>query len=399
MRHKLLLFVLVFAGALLMASCNNNSDDVKKVSKHLLTGKAQKGPFAIGSKVSIFELDESFSQTGKVFTTTIIDNEGTFEQRNMNFNSQYVEIRVDGFFFNEVRGVTEQSTLTLTSLANLSEVDNVNVNILTTIERPRILYLIENEALSFSDARQKAHSEVINIFTSDERQTPNSDQLSINSNAQLLAISSIAMGWHPVSDITSLITSMAADIQKDGVLNDEKIKSELRTNYAGLNVADILGNLSKHGLSYTYSEEDLQRELDNFDFVSQDYPLEKIEYPEIGTYGENVLAKNDGDELQIGEYSFTSLNGYAPLKIVVTSNDIEWYMNIIRDNWEWTTYKSGNGSSPNQQTFTVSNPSLKSDLQFIVTEQGSLTFTSYEFGSSTPTQQKTLIFQKSDLLE
>ena len=394
MKHNFLSVIALVACTLLIVSCNQNPVELQKVNKTVLTGKAQKGPLAIGSKVSIFELDEEFGQTGKVFTTTIVDNDGSFEQRNMQLNSQYVELTAEGYYFNEVKGRIEQSALTLTALSDISDVSNVNINILTTIERPRILYLIEKESMSFQDARLKAHAEVMEIFGMNENSNQNSEQLSINNNAQLLVISSIVMGLRPTSDVTSLITSIATDIQKDGILDDDDIKSQLRTNFIGLNVADLYANLSKQRISVDYTQEEIQNGLALFDEVSRDYSLESIEYPVTGSYGDNILAMADGEEVNVGEYSFAAVNVWAPLKIVVTSNDIEWYMNIIKNNWDWTKYVSGSGDTPNSQVFTVTDPNQKSDLQFIVEQPGSLTFTFYEFGSSVPTQQKTLLFVK-----
>ena len=386
--------IIILTVIILFTGCNNINLEVRNVDKAKLSGKAQKGPFTIGSKVTIFELDKTLSQTGKVFTTTIIDKDGSFEQRNMKLNSQYVELFVDGHFFNEVKGITEQSSLTLSAITDLSDVENVNINILTTIERPRILYLIENKGLSFAEAREQAHNEVLSIFGFGKRDIPNSEELSLNNNSQLLAISSIVMGTRTISDITSLITSIATDIQKDGLLDDESVKSALRTNFAGLDASEIIKNMKVNNISLAYSGADLQDALSVFDKYSGEYAIETIEYPQVGNYGKNILACADGSRLSIGTYSFASQNGWAPLKVVLTSYDVEWYMNIIKYNWDWTTYISGTNGKPNSQIFTVVDPSVKSDLQFIVNDPGRITFTFYEFGSETPTKEKTITFVK-----
>ena len=52
-------------------------------SKESFKGYIQKGPYINGSSVTITQLDEEMNQTGKVFSTQIIDNSGNFEQKNI----------------------------------------------------------------------------------------------------------------------------------------------------------------------------------------------------------------------------------------------------------------------------------------------------------------------------
>ena len=70
----------------------------------MFTGYAQKGPFINGSAVLITELDSLFNQTGRSYSLTIADNSGKFEQKEMVLASNYVQVKVDGYYYNEVRG-------------------------------------------------------------------------------------------------------------------------------------------------------------------------------------------------------------------------------------------------------------------------------------------------------
>lgn len=65
-------------------------------------GYVQKGPFLNGTAMMISELDSALVPTGKTYTTQLIDNRGTFAVRNVELESQYVQLYATGFYFNEV---------------------------------------------------------------------------------------------------------------------------------------------------------------------------------------------------------------------------------------------------------------------------------------------------------
>ena len=106
---------LMLAIALLAVACNNdpNPAPTNNVSIKLFTGTVEIGPFVQGSSVTIFELDNTLIQTGKAFSTTIANNTGAFEQRNLNLSSQYVELKAEGYYYNEVEGCITESPITL----------------------------------------------------------------------------------------------------------------------------------------------------------------------------------------------------------------------------------------------------------------------------------------------
>ena len=71
--------IIPFFAILLLAACSTNTPDIARpTEKNVLSGKVQKGPFIEGTNVDIFELNNTFAQTGKVFSTTIIDKNGSY---------------------------------------------------------------------------------------------------------------------------------------------------------------------------------------------------------------------------------------------------------------------------------------------------------------------------------
>ena len=67
-----------------------------------LGGQAQKGPFNNGTAINVAELTSALSPTGRNFSSAITDNTGRFAVANVQLESPYVELRANGYYFNEV---------------------------------------------------------------------------------------------------------------------------------------------------------------------------------------------------------------------------------------------------------------------------------------------------------
>ena len=393
MKAKLSTFCIL---ALIFAGCNNSQpDSIRPVSKTVFTGKVQKGPFVEGSSVDIFELAQDFSQTGKVFTTTILDKQGTFEQRDMQLSSQFAELRATGYYFNEVNGKLSESPLTLTAVADISDIDNVNVNILTTLERERIYYLI-GKGMNFHNAKNQAHKEVLDIFGMTPKQVEEAEMLDIEDNVQLLVISAIAQGLRPTAEVTQLVANIAFDIASDGKLDNAALASVLKNNAAGIKAATLVKNMQEYDMNCDYKESEVNEWLQSFEANTTYQQTEYITYPEESIYGENVLA--EGTEFQVEEYySFAALTpAWASLFVEITGTE-EWHFQVLPDgpiNWTKTKFETRgeDENKYNYQKFTVTQPGMLSVLKFKVLVPSRVTFTFYEYGSE-PKREKTVIFR------
>ena len=68
-----------------------------------ITGVSQKGPFLLGSSVTIQELDgDSLNQTGKSFKASVKSKSGDFAVNVEDLVSQYVLLEIKGYYYNEV---------------------------------------------------------------------------------------------------------------------------------------------------------------------------------------------------------------------------------------------------------------------------------------------------------
>ncbi|HNH59940.1 MAG TPA: hypothetical protein PLS80_07945, partial [Cyclobacteriaceae bacterium] len=164
-----------------------------------IEGYAQKGPFIVGSNVTVSELNENLYPTGRVFFATILDNTGHFELPGVILVSPFILIKVEGSSYSEVQGgVPTGESLTLYSIADITESETININILTHLEKERVEYLVQEESKSFNEAKEQALEELLEVFDLQDYSVQASEDLTILSsnegNAVLLAVSSIIEG-------------------------------------------------------------------------------------------------------------------------------------------------------------------------------------------------------------
>ena len=367
------------------------------ITKSVFSGYVQKGPFINGSSVMITLLDEQLNQTGTVFSTQIIDNSGNFERRNMEFASNFVELKADGYYFNEVKGENSNGSITLYALVDITDINSVNINILTHLERQRIFYLIQNNNLSFADAKKQARSEVLDIFKFTLPDSVTSESLNIADDTLLLAVSVILQGQLSTGDLSELLANIGSDIRTDGKLDNPILGSQLMNNIAFLDFEKLISNMEKKygglGITVNVISNELKSLIEQFKSNSGFAQTSGIVYPATGKYGPNILA--DGvvmvkkTEWGVFWYSIRAElpEGNSSLKIVVKSENQYGgyaYNSGSEENWlisPWDNKLKGN-------TWTVYESGKPADA--IVTFTDNCTVEYYENGATTPTKVKNL---------
>jgi hypothetical protein len=219
------ILILVTLMACIFMSCNENNLPEEKIpevvtfKKELLEGVVQKGPFLNGTSIIVSELDSNLVQTGRTFSTQINSNNGSFELKGIVLLSPYVEIKADGFYFNEVTGANSNERLILYAIADVSNQNTLNVNVLSTLEKFRIIQLRE-QGYRFIEAKKQAQQEVLGVFDLQKTNMINSELLTISEsgddNAILLAASVILQGKRTVAEISELISNIAFDLKDNG---------------------------------------------------------------------------------------------------------------------------------------------------------------------------------------
>ena len=236
-----------------------------------LTGQAQKGPFNNGTSINVAELSNTLSPTGRNFSSAITDNTGRFAVANVQLESPFVELRANGFYFNEVSNNISDAQLTLYALSDLTNKSSLNVNILTHLEKNRMQVLMSGDnPKTFAQAKLQAQEEVLAIFDYSRANMPASELLDISqggaANAKLLAISAILQGDQTVGQMSELLANISTDLSADGTLDDSNLQSQLITNTQGLDVAKIRSNLSARftALGITATIPDFATEINQF---------------------------------------------------------------------------------------------------------------------------------------
>jgi tetratricopeptide (TPR) repeat protein len=249
-------FTAILFLAFIILACSKSGDDIsnqeeiKAVVKSTLTGKIEKGPFLTGSKVTLYELDGALKQTGqKIFKTETSNDNGEFLfDSKMELSSQFVELEISGYFFNEVVGSNSCSQITLNALADVSSKNKVNVNIITHLVYKRIKKIV-SEGLSFQDAQKQAHRELLNNFLI-TTEVKNSDDISLTDgnkdSAILLAISAILLYNKEEAAFSEFIAKLSNDFASDGNISDSSLMEQIQEGQKNVNSIQVMENIQSY---------------------------------------------------------------------------------------------------------------------------------------------------------
>lgn len=256
-----------------------------------IIGVTQKGPMLLGSSVSIYEVNDQLDYTGDIYAAQVTNNKGDFKY-NGEITAPYVEVIIQGFFFDEIGGKLSPAQLTIRALSSAKS--KLNVNLLTTLEINRIKKLML-DGLQYDVARSQAEKEILTNFHIETGSfLPFSDMDisgSSDSDAVLLAISTVilqmayndsASDSEVVATLSFLLASLATDFEKDGALGTIHYDKYMLAR-AWIDTSAVRSNLENYyaqlGESYVAPpfENYINESPDNFDFtdlVDVDCPLE-----------------------------------------------------------------------------------------------------------------------------
>ena len=223
-----------------LSDTSNNGVEISKT----ISGFAQKGPFSSGSQVTIFGLDEKMQANGKSWPANINDATGAFAVA-VNGETAYVDIRVTGYYYNEITGKISDGQITLEAISDLTS-EKVNVNILTHLVRPRIKKLIQG-GMSFTEARSVAEAELVKALGYSE-QNVSFDQLDITKSregdALLLALACKLQKDKQTGEMLTLINEMSLEFAEEGELSENTL-AELETEFGGDQIMRIYENMNE----------------------------------------------------------------------------------------------------------------------------------------------------------
>ena len=210
---------------------DDNPGDEPDTSKECdIQGYAQKGQFVKGSQVTAFAVGQDLVATGESFPSNISDDLGAFEITGKT-KAPYLELRAEGYYFNELTGAISQNPLYLEAFVK-SDDKKANINLLTTAIRPRVKKLIK-EGKTYEEAVSQAQDELLTAvgFTGN---AADFDEMDITGTSEadgmLLAFACMVQCNRSASEVTTFIQEIASDIEDDGQFTStvfDKYRSKL----------------------------------------------------------------------------------------------------------------------------------------------------------------------------
>lgn len=394
---------------------SQESKSLDNNSTFILKGKVEKGsfsPFSKGSTITLYELDSNLSQTGRTYFASIENNQGDYELKGIGLGGKMFILNSDGFYFNEVMNNISNTQIVLSGLSKLDSIGNINVNLLTHIERRRVQFLMSEKKFSFDLAKKTAISELLKEFEIMGMNISRSELINVlNSDKNILHnISILLQGYRTDAQLTELLTQISNDFYKDGIINDIAIKKDLYNHGFLLDTLSIKNNIET---KYNYSSSSFIM-LNNYINKNARYKDDEympFSYPRFFQGKKNYLERISVDttnELCATCGTLVFVNKGVPsleLKVKITADSVRYVDNqgVVYNDWninpsssQWDYLPSIYGPKcpndvPCSQIYTSKNsiPEL-----FIAFRSGKYYIDFYEPSSSlVPTFRKILVIK------
>ena len=250
-------------------SSNESQNDVKQDQSNTqpqkkeitIVGSVEKGPFVIGSTVTINILDESGENTDSTIVTKTTDDLGNFEFKVP--EGSIIQITAAGYYRNEITGALSEGQLSLRSIykATSDDTQSANVNLLTHLTSNRVLELIKAGETDFDKAISQAEEEFSANFQTVIARSNNESftNLSIfaeadsDDNAYLLTLSSM-LYQHAIdlaalnqssaeAELTSILNELESDFGTDGKVDDTEKLTAIRNTQKRISPAKVTQHL------------------------------------------------------------------------------------------------------------------------------------------------------------
>jgi hypothetical protein len=249
-----------------------------------------------GTQATLNELDNELNPTGKPYQTLITDNKGSFELRNVELVSPYAHLIANGFYFNEVTGNKSAAPITLQAIVDVTDKDNINVNVITHLEYYRVLDLVDG-GMTVKAAKKQAQKEIFAVFGIGSDSFKDSEDMTIfgtsESDAALLAVSVLLLGDLSEADFTQRLMNFSQAIRNNGAWNNEEAKTAM-----------AVWAVTKGSLI------DIKRNISNWNLATEIPAFEKY----VNDYGANELkigVCNDETEWTVKQVSNSNAYPYG----------------------------------------------------------------------------------------
>jgi hypothetical protein len=247
----------------LLGGCGGggNPSTPPPTSTYSLSGRVQKGPFAIGSAITVNALGKTLSPTGAVYNTQTSDALGEFALSS-NISTPLVEIVAQGFYFDEIGGQLSAAEIELRTITDLSVNNLPTVNVLTALQEQRLKTLVSMGSTVAAASSQSANEVLalfgINAASVNSLATFDSMRIdgSTDQDAVLLAVSIIlsqmatdsakANRTTEAAELSNLVNTIAAGIASTGTLTSTTFAPAKNLANTEINAATVTANLQAY---------------------------------------------------------------------------------------------------------------------------------------------------------
>ncbi len=258
MFKKLLLTTILIA---VLSSCGGGGSSPTSYSAAGITGVVQKGPLIFGSYVNAYLLDEKLNPTGQSYVARTTDDLGNFAISS-NISSSLVHLIATGYYFDEDSGSISTSPTTLSAIVDLTVTPTPTINVLTTLQEPRIKTLI-GSGKTYTEAMQQSAQEVLDVFGVDTKKIEGYKSLygmQINGNkdadgvllatstilAKMSAMAAANTSSSQAAQLSYFLSRIASDISNYGVLKTVSIKDAIKSAQASINLTSVRSNVETY---------------------------------------------------------------------------------------------------------------------------------------------------------
>jgi hypothetical protein len=224
----------------------------------MIHGAVQKGPFVLGSTVSISATDTTGAPTGQVYDTQTIDSLGDFR---VSFAYRgYTDMQAQGFYYDEVTGALSGAPVVLRALYDVKSGGNQSayINMITHLAHDRAIALMGDGGATLEAAEAQAETELATALgIGGSGFQPGGMGVQLNEvgtnsvpNAYLFAVSAvlvqvaIARGGSVDAQLQQLLDTIASDLASGGQLpasvSSEILAAETSVDIDG--VTDFFSN-------------------------------------------------------------------------------------------------------------------------------------------------------------
>ncbi len=203
----------------------------------------------------------------------------------------------------------------------------MNVNLLTSLEKARVEYLV-GTGMEFAAAKKQALQELLDIFSAPAVNVNASEQLDISANGEghaiLLAISMILQADLDIAEFSEFLANISTDIRQDGTLDSQPLRAQLLHQAHSIDAEQIKLNLTERydDMGFAIEVPDFKEYVDGFIANTSFAANADFEYPatlDAHNGPQANLLFNTDDKLYIGTgYSImASLPEFARLRVVM----------------------------------------------------------------------------------